>query len=212
MKLEGILSSSREPVQDMRSVIHTVCSDRVCVLDGTASEIPVDWCSQDAVVIAQAFHWFANQQSIEEIHRVLKPGGGLACVWNFEDTSKRNWVGLCREMLIKYESGSPQYRLRGHEQVWKSEAAERLFELPIRRIHFEHFRLYSRAQYIEKLLSKSYISKRSPEEIEDIRKECMETLDKADDIQLVFNEKEANGEPLLLHPYVTDLEYTFKKK
>ena len=33
----------------------------------------------------QAFHWFANEESLKEIHRVLKPAGVLAMVWNAED-------------------------------------------------------------------------------------------------------------------------------
>ena len=28
-----------------------------------------------AVIAAQSFHWFANDKSISEIHRVLVPGG-----------------------------------------------------------------------------------------------------------------------------------------
>jgi SAM-dependent methyltransferase len=33
----------------------------------------------------QAFHWFSNDESLKEIHRVLRPVGVLAMVWNAED-------------------------------------------------------------------------------------------------------------------------------
>src|SRR2546428_696097 len=36
----------------------------------------------DAVTAAQAFHWFANEDSVREIARVLKPAAGLALIWN----------------------------------------------------------------------------------------------------------------------------------
>jgi ubiquinone/menaquinone biosynthesis C-methylase UbiE len=196
----------------MREIIPQFCSERVLVVEGISTEIPLESNSQDAVVIAQAFHWFANEDSIKEIHRILKPGGGLACVWNFEDTGKRKWVGLCRKLLEKYEAGSPQYRLKKHEKVWELPSASALYALPVKKIQFEHYKLISKDEYLERLLSKSYISQRSAEEIERIRKECIEALDGADDIQLVLNEKGHIGQPLFLHPYVTDLEYIFKKK
>jgi SAM-dependent methyltransferase len=210
-KYDHLKITAVEPVKEMREIIPQFCP-RVKVLEGVSTEIPLESNSQDAVVIAQAFHWFANEESIKEIHRVLKPGGGLACVWNFEDTNKRKWVGLCRKLLEKYEELSPQYRLKKHEKVWELPSAQLLYDLPVKKIQFEHYTLVSKEDYLERLLSKSYISKRSVDEVEKIRRECIEVLDEADDIQLVFNEKEHVGEPLLLHPYVTDLEYVFKKK
>ena len=27
----------------------------------------------DAVIVAQAFHWMANERTLNEIHRILKP-------------------------------------------------------------------------------------------------------------------------------------------
>jgi ubiquinone/menaquinone biosynthesis C-methylase UbiE len=49
---------------------------QVRCLEGTAESMPlVADASQDAVTIAQAFHWFANEKALAEIARVLKPGG-----------------------------------------------------------------------------------------------------------------------------------------
>ena len=54
---------------------------------GTAEAIPIEDASVDAVVCAQAFHWFATREALHEIRRVLKPGGAFGLVWNLRDES-----------------------------------------------------------------------------------------------------------------------------
>src|SRR4051812_24312774 len=54
----------------------------VAALRGTAQAIPLTEASIDAVVCAQAFHWFASAAALAEIRRVLKPGGMLGLIWN----------------------------------------------------------------------------------------------------------------------------------
>jgi SAM-dependent methyltransferase len=69
-----------EPVPEMRAHI-----DGAEVLDGTAEAIPLPAGSADLVAVAQAFHWFDHDRALPEIHRVLRPGGNLALVWNMRD-------------------------------------------------------------------------------------------------------------------------------
>jgi SAM-dependent methyltransferase len=40
------------------------------------------------VFAGQAFHWFANDDAIAEIARVLRPGGVLSLVWNSGDEER----------------------------------------------------------------------------------------------------------------------------
>ena len=49
--------------------------------------LPLPDASVDAVCCAQSFHWFANLETLNEIYRVLKPGGQLLLIWNQRDTS-----------------------------------------------------------------------------------------------------------------------------
>ena len=69
-----------EPIEEMRAKI-----EGARVLAGTAESIPLGDASVDAVTVAQAFHWFKPDQALAEIHRVLRPGGGFALVWNVRD-------------------------------------------------------------------------------------------------------------------------------
>ena len=79
-----------EPLAGMRAELATAVRG-VEVLDGTAEAMPLGDGRADAVVAAQAFHWFADHQSLSEIHRVLRPGGGLGLVWNVRDQSVPGW-------------------------------------------------------------------------------------------------------------------------
>lgn len=49
---------------------------------GTAEAIPLPDGAVDAVTVAQAFHWFDPHGALREIHRVLRPSGGLALFRN----------------------------------------------------------------------------------------------------------------------------------
>ena len=41
----------------------------------------------DVVLAAQAFHWFRTEEALREFHRILKPGGWAALMWNERDES-----------------------------------------------------------------------------------------------------------------------------
>lgn len=41
--------------------------------------------SVDLVLAAQAFHWFRQEEALVEFHRILRPSGRLALMWNDDD-------------------------------------------------------------------------------------------------------------------------------
>jgi SAM-dependent methyltransferase len=47
-----------------------------------ATSLPLGDASVDAVVVADAWHWFPKEEAAAEVARVLRPGGWLGCVWN----------------------------------------------------------------------------------------------------------------------------------
>ena len=86
-----------EPVEGMRAQLEEVLPE-IEVLDGTAEAIPLGDDSVDAVTVAQAFHWFKFEPALAEIHRVLKPGGSLAILFNQRD-ERVTWVKTWNDVI-----------------------------------------------------------------------------------------------------------------
>lgn len=80
-----------EPLANMREQFAIAIPD-VQIVDGTAEEIPFPDESFDTVVVGQAFHWFDQRRALDEIARVLRPGGGLGLIWNEDDPTRASWM------------------------------------------------------------------------------------------------------------------------
>ncbi|POZ62911.1 methyltransferase domain-containing protein [Chromobacterium alticapitis] len=102
-----------EPVDEMRARLQAKLPV-VRALAGTAELIPLPDASVDAVVCAQAFHWFSSEAALAEIRRVLKPGGRLGLVWNVRDESC-DWVAAITELMRPYEGDTPRF----HSGDWR---------------------------------------------------------------------------------------------
>jgi SAM-dependent methyltransferase len=70
-----------EPDPDMRATFRRVVPG-VDILDGRAEAIPLADGAVDVVTVGQAFHWFDRDDALGEMHRVTRPGGGFALLWN----------------------------------------------------------------------------------------------------------------------------------
>jgi SAM-dependent methyltransferase len=78
-------------------------------LAGTAEAIPLADGSVDAVFCGQAFHWFDGDRALAEIHRVLRPGGGLALIWNVRDETVE-WERRLSELMKRHQADAPRKR------------------------------------------------------------------------------------------------------
>jgi ubiquinone/menaquinone biosynthesis C-methylase UbiE len=85
-----------EPVENMRAKLTEILPKVPC-LKGDSWNMPLKDGSQDAIVVAQAFHWFDDVKTLKEMHRVLKPEGFGILAWNLESSERSNWVGPLRK-------------------------------------------------------------------------------------------------------------------
>jgi SAM-dependent methyltransferase len=79
-----------DPIPEMLELLTSSLPDTPALL-GTAEEIPLADNSVDAVLVAQAWHWFDPERAVAEVSRVLRPGGRLGLVWNTRD-ERMGWV------------------------------------------------------------------------------------------------------------------------
>lgn len=103
-----------EPVRQMREKLMQSLPG-VEAREGTAQAIPCPDASVDAVICAQAFHWFATRPALAEILRVLKLGGKLGLIWNMRD-ERADWVARLTEIIAPYGGDAPRFA----EGTWKS--------------------------------------------------------------------------------------------
>ena len=113
-----------EPVAAMGAQLTKLLPD-VRLVNGTAESIPLPAASADAVVCAQAFHWFSTETALAEIHRVLKPGGRLGLVWNVRDESV-DWVAAITDIITPYEGDTPRF----HTGRWREAFTGKYFSEP----------------------------------------------------------------------------------
>jgi SAM-dependent methyltransferase len=97
-----------EPDESMRNELIANLPS-VTVLAGTAERIPLPDAAVDAVLVGQAFHWFDADRALPEIARVLRPGGVLAALWNYQDEAV-DWVAGFLEAKGNPQSWSKRYR------------------------------------------------------------------------------------------------------
>ena len=77
----GIDVVAVEPDPEMRAVFRRVLPD-IEIHAGFAEAIPLPDASVDAITVGQAFHWFDVPHALAEMHRIVRPGGGIALLWN----------------------------------------------------------------------------------------------------------------------------------
>ncbi|OUE24912.1 class I SAM-dependent methyltransferase [Clavibacter michiganensis] len=86
----GLAVTAVEPDAAMRRVLHATAPD-VDVRAGSGEAMPLGDGEEDAVLVAQAWHWMDAGTAAREAARVLRPGGRLGIVWNVMDT-RVDWV------------------------------------------------------------------------------------------------------------------------
>ena len=77
----GLQVDAVEPDPDMLEVLRQACPAATPHLAG-AGDLPLPEAGVDAVLAADAWHWFPHAEALDEVRRVVRPGGWLGLVWN----------------------------------------------------------------------------------------------------------------------------------
>jgi ubiquinone/menaquinone biosynthesis C-methylase UbiE len=184
-----------EPVAGMRARLAEALPG-LRVEAGTAEAMPLPDGTASAVVVGQGFHWFDGQRALAEIHRVLRPGGGLGLVWNVRDESVP-WVGELTRIMEPHRGDAPRY-LSGR---WREAfATTALFE-PLNERSFRHAQEADRAMLHDRVASVSFVASLS----EDARAGVLAQVD-----DLLDHHPALHGRATVTMPYRTDVYWTFR--
>jgi SAM-dependent methyltransferase len=141
-----------EPVLEMRRALEQHVPE-AAALAGTAERIPLVDRSVDGVTVGQAFHWFRQDEALREIHRVLRPGGGVALVWNARDERHPVQAALS-EVIDPLEADTPRRKQRD----WRSLLADSGLFDRCERALFEHEQEVDEQGLVERVTSISFIA------------------------------------------------------
>lgn len=145
-----------EPVVAMRAKL-VAAAPSVELIDGAAESVPLPAVSVDAVVVAQAFHWFDAIRALSEIHRVLRPGGRLLLAWNRRDETVP-WVRAMGDLVHALEAGEPQVR----DEAWRGALARCALFGPFESAAFRHVQTLTIEGVLDRVASISYVAAADP--------------------------------------------------
>ncbi len=176
-----------EPVVQMRAQL-AAALPAVTAREGSAESMPLPDASVDAIVCAQAFHWFANAAAMAEIRRVLRPGGRLGLVWNVRDESV-DWVARLTAIMTPFEGDAPRFYKGDWKRVFP---ADGFGPLALASLPYEH-RGPARQVVIDRVMSVSFIAALPPAQQDAVRAQ----------LQAVIDDSAALSGPEVAFPYRT---------
>ena len=168
-----------EPLDEMRAGLARGVPGAEAVA-GTAEAMPLPDGVADAVFVAQAFHWFANHAALAEIARVLRPGGGLALLFNTSPWERREgeWFSALNDLL---ESRADLATAHRHMSGWWLAAFDDDPHFgPLARAEFEHEQRLAPDGFVASLASRSYVSTLEEEPRAELLAEARALLDRDD--------------------------------
>jgi SAM-dependent methyltransferase len=179
----GLSVVAVEPVAEMRAALPS--STRA--LEGTAEAIPLGDRTVDGVVVGQAFHWFDGDAALAEIHRVLRPRGVLALLWNRrveEDPLNREIDALIEPL----RGDAPRHRARAWHAAFERTT---LFD-PLEEAEFESEQRLDADGLEARIGSISYIA----------------ALDPGERAELLSRVRALAGDEQVVLPYRTEVHLT----
>jgi SAM-dependent methyltransferase len=125
---------------------------RIRWVAGTAEETGLAGAAVDLVLCAQAFHWFRPGPALAEFHRVLRPGGRLALMWNARDRSDALTLGYAE--AIRAVAGEHPAEIREFDPAVIETGG---WFAPARSAAWANAQALDRAGLVGRALSASYV-------------------------------------------------------
>lgn len=116
----GVRVLAIEPNFEMRQA--ATADSRIEWREGTAEKTHLSPQSVDLVTAFQAFHWFNPEPCFAEFHRILKPSGRLAIVWNHrnrEDGFTQEYSAILKQ-ASKYHPAENEKRRSAMDSLYES--------------------------------------------------------------------------------------------
>ena len=157
-----------EPIDAMRAELERAVPG-VEALAGTAEAIPLRDESVDAVTCAQAFHWFRADEAVREIRRVLRPGGGLALLWNGRDLDDPKHIRV-DELLAPHRREFPS-----GEEHWRAVLG------PLELRTWRYTQSLTLEEYVERVASTSFVGAMAPDQRAEFLNEVRDALSPFDE-------------------------------
>lgn len=159
----------------------------VAAVAGTAEAIPLVAAVADAVTVAQAYHWFRPLPALDELARVLHPGGVLCLVWN-ERVPDTPWV----DAVWAHLGGATGTALLRDD--WERDVEEHPAFGPLALRKFRHVQQLDRTTLLALVRSRSTVAVMTDDERAGVLERVLATVDAHPDTR---------GRELLELPYVT---------
>jgi ubiquinone/menaquinone biosynthesis C-methylase UbiE len=179
-----------EPVEGMWQVLRRT-APTVPVIASTAEALAFADESLDAIVVAQAFHWFDADAAAQEARRVLRRGGRLGLIWNGRDRTV-DWVNSVWSVMDRVEKHAPW---RVHEDPWRAGFTDERWFGPLHEKIFRHEQTLTPEGVVERFRGVSHLAVLSTEERELYLDEIREVL---------ATHPETRGKRALQIPYRVD--------
>jgi SAM-dependent methyltransferase len=181
-----------EPVEAMCDALASAVPNAP-VARATAEAIPFADGAAGTVVVAQAFHWFDVPKATAEIHRILRPGGHLAVLWNVRDTTV-DWIAKLAAIVAPHE-GAVRIPRRGERARHIIPGPDLPFTLIAER-DFHHRQPMTPDGLIDRIASISYIAALPTEERARVTRKVQD---------LVENHPDLQGKKEFPDPYITEI-------
>jgi ubiquinone/menaquinone biosynthesis C-methylase UbiE len=169
-----------EPLAEMRAQLERHVPEAEA-LDGTAERIPVADGSANAVLVAQAFHWFDGRRALDEIARVLRQRGGLGLLWNTTPWENREtpWFALLDDLLERRRVDLATLRRHASGRWRETFNDEPRFE-PLAEAVYDNPRRMTTEEFVDGFASRSYVAVLAPDARAAVLAEVAELLERPD--------------------------------